>query len=84
MSHHHIKKFSVFGDGEVIECCRTPCHDALEELITQRENEILSQHPEIYTNALNEVAGNHALITELYRNIEERRRAKRKKGWRYK
>lgn len=80
-SHHHIFKYAVFGEGEVIEVCRTPCHDALEELIRIKENDILKQHPEIYEDALREITGNYELIAEMMRRIEERRREKRKRRY---
>lgn len=76
ISHHHRYKEAVFGPGEEMEVCRTPCHDALEELIREKENEILRQHPEIYTDAINEMAGNHKMIAFYYGKIEERRRRK--------
>ena len=78
-SHHHILKNAVFGNGEVIEVCRTPCHDALEELIRIKENEILKQHPEIYWEALKEITGNYELIDEMMNNIKKRRKEKRRR-----
>ena len=72
-SQHHKKKSAVFGDGDVIEVCRTPCHDALEELIRIKENEILRQHPEIYEEALAEITGNHRAIKKYYGFIVKRR-----------
>lgn len=73
LSHHHKKKEAVFGDGDVVEVCRTPCHDALEELIRIKENEILKQHPEIYEEALAEITGNHRAIKKYYGLIQKRR-----------
>jgi hypothetical protein len=75
-SQHHEKKYAVFGDGDVIDVCRTPCHDALEELIRIKENEILKQHPEIYEEALREIVGNHRAIKKYYGLIMKRRAAK--------
>jgi hypothetical protein len=75
-SQHHEKKYAVFGDGDVIDVCRTPCHDALEELIRIKENEILRQHPEIYEEALAEITGNHRAIKKYYGLIVKRRLAK--------
>ena len=75
-SRHHKKKSAVFGEGDAIDVCRTPCHDALEELIRQKENEILRQHPEIYEDALKEIAGNHRLIKKYYGQIVKRRAKK--------
>jgi len=73
-SLHHIYKQSVWGDGETIEVCRTPCHDALEELIREKENLILRQHPEIYEDSIKEMSGNPELIAYYYGKIEERRK----------
>jgi hypothetical protein len=78
-SNHHILKSAVFGNGETIEVCRTPCHDALEELIRIKENEILRQHPEIYRDALKEITGNYDLIDEMMTNIKKRRKNKRRR-----
>ena len=75
-SFHHIRKSAVFGEGETIEVCRTPCHDALEELIRIKENEILAQHPEIYEEALAEITGNHGAIKKYYDIIIKRRKRK--------
>jgi len=83
LSHHHKFPFAIFGDGEVVECCRTKCHDALNELIREKENAILVQHPEIYEDALKEMSGNQEMIDFYYAKIEERRKQKRNKGWRY-
>ena len=79
-SHHHRIKLAVFGEGEMIEVCRTPCHDALEELIRIKENEILRQHPEIYEQAIKEITGNYQLISEMIDSIKNRRQ-KRKRRW---
>jgi hypothetical protein len=84
ISHHHIKKYAVFGDGETIEVCRTPCHDALEELIRIKENELLRSHPEIYYDALKEISFSQENIDYYYGLIEKRRKKTRNKGWRYK
>jgi hypothetical protein len=75
-SRHHKKKSAVFGEGDTIEVCRTPCHDALEELIRIKENEILAQHPEIYEEALAEITGNHRAIKKYYGLIIKRRQRK--------
>ena len=75
-SFHHIKKSAVFGEGDTIEVCRTPCHDALEELIRIKENKILAQHPEIYEEALAEITGNHKAIKKYYDIIVKRRKRK--------
>lgn len=53
MSRHHKLKKVVFPEYEDDEdnkvlVCRFPCHDALEEIIRQKENAILRQHKEIY------------------------------------
>jgi hypothetical protein len=77
-SHHHKKKEAVFGNGDTIDICRTPCHDALEELIRIKENEILRQHPEIYEEALAEITGNHRAIKKYYGLIMKRRMSKGK------
>lgn len=78
-SQHHKRKSAVFGDGDIVEVCRTPCHDALEELIRIKENEILRQHPEIYEEALAEITGNHRAIKKYYGFILKRR-ARRNNG----
>ena len=78
-SQHHVKKEAVFGDGDTIEVCRTPCHDALEELIRIKENELLRQHPEIYEEALAEITGNHRAIKKYYGMIQKRRSNKLKR-----
>jgi hypothetical protein len=80
LSHHHKLKEAVFGKGDQIEVCRTPCHDALEELIRIKENEILRQHPEIYEEALAEITGNHRAIKKYYGLIEKRRKIKKNGG----
>ena len=58
LSRHHIHKWAVFhddSDDNIIYLCER-CHNtgknSLEELIRQRENEILRQYPELYTKAL--------------------------------
>lgn len=58
LSKHHILKFAVFkndDDDNIIYLCEQ-CHNngknSLEELIRQRENDILRQYPELYTKAL--------------------------------
>jgi len=81
-SRHHKRKSAVFGEGDQIDVCRTPCHDALEELIRIKENEILRQHPEIYEEALKEITGNHRAIRKYYGLILKRRSKKnREKSW---
>ena len=80
LSHHHKLKSAVFGNGEVIKVCRTPCHDALEELIRIKENEILKQHPEIYEESLNEITGNYKLIDEMSEHIAKRRKEKTRRS----
>lgn len=79
-SSHHKKKKAVFGEGDQIDICRTPCHDALEELIRIKENEILAQHPEIYEEALAEITGNHRAIKKYYGLIVKRRKQKAKEN----
>lgn len=87
--HHHIKKWAVFHDDSpdnVTEICRFPCHDATEELIRIKENDILRQNPSIYTESLDEIIGNHDLISKMINCIAERRAGKierKKKGWKY-
>jgi hypothetical protein len=76
-SHHHIFPFAIFGEGERIEVCRTPCHDALNELIREKENAILQEHSEIYLDALKKIIGNKKVISKYYGKIEERRRRRR-------
>lgn len=58
LTKHHIKKFAVYKDdspSNIIYLCQN-CHNyglyCLEELIRQRENNVLRQMPELYTNAL--------------------------------
>ena len=58
LTKHHILKWKVFHNNDkdnIIYLCRK-CHNqgknSLEELIRQRENEILRQYPELYTKAL--------------------------------
>ena len=75
-SHHHIFPFAIFGEGETVEICRTPCHDSLNELIREKENAILQEHQEIYLDALKEISGNKKVISKYYGKIEERRRRK--------
>lgn len=54
----NILKWTVFHNDEpenIIYLCKD-CHNqgknCLEELIRERENELLRKHPELYTNAL--------------------------------
>lgn len=58
LTKHHILKWTVFHNDEpenIIYLCKE-CHNqgknCLEELIRERENELLRKHPELYTNAL--------------------------------
>jgi hypothetical protein len=87
--HHHIKKWAVFHDDSpdnITEVCRRPCHDALEELIRLRENDILRQHQEIYLQSLDEIIGNYELIDKMIRSIADRRAGRierKRKGWKY-
>lgn len=49
MTKHHIMKRSVFGQNDnVVLVCRQ-CHDKIENVIRDKENAILIEHPEIYT-----------------------------------
>jgi hypothetical protein len=73
-SHHHVWKEAVFGDGRKIDVCRTPCHDALEELIRIKENDLLRHHPEIYEEALAQLKGNNRAIRKYYGFIKKRKR----------
>lgn len=87
--HHHVKKWAIFHDDSsenVKEVCRKPCHDALEELIRIKENDILRMHPEIYLKSFDEIIGNYELINRMMHSIAERRSGKierKKKGWKY-
>ena len=79
MSHHHILPIAVFGEGERIEVCRTPCHDALNELIREKENAILQEHQEIYLDALKQISGNHKTIAKYFGKIAERQKRRIRK-----
>jgi hypothetical protein len=79
-SHHHIKPWTVFHDDSpenILEVCRTPCHDALNELIKEKEDAILQEHEEIYLDALKEMSGKKNIISKYYGKIQERRRRRR-------
>lgn len=58
LTRHHILKWNVFyndDDENIIYIC-AKCHNegknCLEELIRERENNLLRKHPELYENAL--------------------------------
>lgn len=58
LSAHHILKYKIFHNDEpenIIYLCEG-CHNhglnCLEELIRERENDVLRNKPELYTNAL--------------------------------
>ena len=52
---HHLYKFVVFeemeGFDEIVWLC-SECHSELEELIRERENDLLWNYPELYKKAL--------------------------------
>ena len=56
--HHKLKKYIwpelQNEESNIIYVCRYPCHDAIEEIIRQKENAILKQHPEIYEETIKE------------------------------
>ena len=73
LTKHHILKWVVFHDDSkenIIYLCRN-CHNygknCLEELIRERENEVLRCLPELYYGALkdymNGVRPNHKVIS---------------------
>lgn len=73
--HHHIFKGAVFGRiGKTIEICRSPCHNAVEEIIRLKENDILRQHPEIYQDTLNEFLDGKYNVFEIEKQIHKRRK----------
>ncbi len=55
--HHKLKKF-VFPElknrkTNIIAICRYPCHDAIEKIVSQKENALLREHSqEIYLDTL--------------------------------
>ena len=58
LTKHHILKWTVFHNDDkenIILICQR-CHNygknCLEELIRERENNLLRQHPELYLTAL--------------------------------
>jgi len=58
LTRHHILKFKIFGNDDeknIIYLC-AKCHNqgknCLEELIRERENNLLRQYPELYRKAL--------------------------------
>lgn len=59
---HHIKKWAVFHDdssnNKILLCkyCHNHGEFCLEELIRQRENDVLRAMPELYTGALRDYA----------------------------
>lgn len=60
LTKHHILKWKVFHNNDkdnVIYLCER-CHNlgknSLEELIRERENDLLRQHPELYKKALDD------------------------------
>jgi hypothetical protein len=60
LTKHHILKWKVFHNNDkdnVIYLCER-CHNqgkmCLEELIRERENDLLRQHPELYKKALDD------------------------------
>ena len=63
LTRHHILKWKVFhndNEDNIIYICPT-CHNegrnCLEELIRERENNLLRQHPELYLTALQDYIG---------------------------
>ena len=70
MTKHHVWRRAVWGrtnkNNTIIYICRY-CHEALEIKITERENEILRQHPEIYSGTLNEFISRATVINRRKR-----------------
>lgn len=60
LTRHHIKKWVVFHDDNIdnhfylCERCHNQGKMCLEELIRERENNLLRKHPELYTQALDD------------------------------
>jgi len=73
---HHIFKKAIFGEGEVIGMCRTPCHNVTEEIIRIKENDILRMHPEIYTSTIDELINGKYNLWEVEKSIHKRRKEK--------
>jgi hypothetical protein len=77
LSCHHILKWIVYHDDGidnqffVCEKCHNQGKNCLEELIRERENELLRQHPWLYRRALsdylNGVRPNHLTYTSKRR-----------------
>ena len=60
LTRHHILKWVVFHNDNIdnhfylCERCHNQGKDSLEELIRERENDLLRQHKELYTQALDD------------------------------
>lgn len=81
MSRHHKLKKYIWPELEnskknIVLVCRTPCHDALEEIIRRKENEILRNHPEIYEEALREFKEGKHNPDKIIQEIKQRKQAK--------
>ena len=48
LTRHHVYKKAVFGDNDSIVLVCRQCHDRIEEVIRDKENALLIEHPDIY------------------------------------
>ena len=72
LTKHHILKWKVFHNNDkdnIIYICRK-CHNqgkmCLEELIRERENNLLRKHPELYLCALQDYLQGVRLKVKIY------------------
>lgn len=79
-----MRKSKIFHEPETEWICENVCHLAIEEIIRQRENELLRQHPELYDQVWREfVRGDHDPF-EIVRRMRKRQSKNGKKKWRRK
>ena len=72
LTKHHILKWKVFHNNDkdnIIYLCGR-CHNqgkiCLEELIRERENDLLRQHPELYKKALDDYINGVRAEVKIY------------------
>lgn len=77
LSLHHVFRFAVFKKEEptilICERCHNQGTQCLEALITERENDVLLNKPELYTKALADYMKG---VRPKKKTYKKRRRAK--------
>jgi hypothetical protein len=80
--HHKLKKFvwpEKRSDPEnIVYVCRNPCHDALEILISQKENALLRSHPELYYGVLRDLQSGKIDPWEVVKKKRYKKQKKRR------